>query len=360
VKIAVIRQRYTAIGGAERYLDAIISQLVARGHDVHVFANAWRGESQGFTFRRVPMVRGMSFLKVLSFALFARQVVEREKCDLVFSLERTLKQDIYRAGDGCHREWLRQRARFLTPSRRLSVELNPLHRTIMAIDQRTFSPQNTGRIIANSHRGKREIIELYGYPAEHIHVVHNGVDIARFTPPKQRPASEKVILLFVGTGWERKGLGFAIQALATLPANVHLRVVGKGDTAAYQRIAEAAGVRDRVDFAGTSEEITAAYQRADLLVHPAIYEPFANVCLEALACGLPVITSAANGASEIIEAGKNGAVVERPENPEMLAATIRPFLDATFRSAAAGHARATAERHRLDAHVDETLRILTM
>jgi UDP-glucose:(heptosyl)LPS alpha-1,3-glucosyltransferase len=360
VKIGVIRQRYTAIGGAERYLDGIIRQLVALGHDIHVFANSWRGNSEGFTFHRVPMLRLSSVLKVLSFAVFVQRVVQREKCDLVFSLERTLDQDVYRAGDGCHREWLRQRARFLTPLRKLSIQLNPLHQTIMAIERGTFSTRCTGRIIANSHRGKREIVELYGYPAERIHVIHNGVDIRRFKPPKERLVSDKVTLLFVGTGWERKGLAFAIRAIRALPGNVRLSVVGKGNVRACQRLAESLGVRDRVEFQGTNDDIVTAYQQADLLVHPAIYEPFANVCLEALACGLPVITSAANGASEVIQQGINGVVVEQPEQVDTMAAAIQPFLRAEVRAEASRHARATAEAHTLEAHVNETLRILTM
>jgi UDP-glucose:(heptosyl)LPS alpha-1,3-glucosyltransferase len=360
MKIGVIRQRYTPIGGAERYLDAVIRELMARGHEVHVFANSWRGDSDGFTFHHVPMVRASSFLKVLSFALSARKVVRRARCDLVFSLERTLEQDVYRAGDGCHREWLRRRGQFVPPLKKLSIRLNPLHQTLMRIERRTFSPECTGRVIANSHRGKREIVELYGYPAERIDVVHNGVDTRRFTMRKEREPEDRVTLLFVGTGWERKGLGFAIRALAALPEHVRLRVAGKGNLREYQSLAEASGVGRRVEFLGTGEDIVGVYQKADLLVHPAVYEPFANVCLEALACGLPVITSAANGASEIIQQGKNGAVVEHPEQIEALAAAIGPFLDHRRRAEASRAARATAEAHGLEAHITETLRVLTL
>jgi UDP-glucose:(heptosyl)LPS alpha-1,3-glucosyltransferase len=360
MKIGVIRQRYTPIGGAERYLDGVIRELVARGHDVHVFANSWRGDSDGFTFHRVPMVRVSSFLKVLSFALSARKVVRQARCDLVFSLERTLEQDVYRAGDGCHREWLRRRAQFVSPLKRLNIRLNPLHQTLMRIERRTFSPRCTGRIIANSRRGKREIVELYGYPAEGIEVIHNGVDTRRFTPRKGTVPGNGVTLLFVGTGWERKGLGFAVRSLAALPAHVRLRVAGKGNVGEYRSLAETVGVAQRVEFIGTGEDIVGVYQNADLLVHPAIYEPFANVCLEALACGLPVITSAANGASEVIEPGENGAVVERPERIESLAAAIAPFLDRERRAKASRAARGTAEAHGLEAHITETLRVLTL
>jgi UDP-glucose:(heptosyl)LPS alpha-1,3-glucosyltransferase len=360
MKIGVVRQRYVPIGGAERYLDGVIRELVARGHDVHVFANSWQGASEGFQFHRVPMARGTSFLKVLTFALNCRRMVEREKFDVLFSLERTLKQDVYRAGDGVHREWLRQRSQFTSGLKNLSIRMNPLHNTLLWLERQTFSPECTGRIIANSHRGKREIVEHYGYPAERIDVIHNGVDCNRFRPPKAKAPSDGVMMLFVGTGFERKGLGFCIRVLALLPTHVHLQVIGKGSISQYEALARSMGVLERVHFSGQNSDMPAAYQRADLLIHPAIYEPFANVCLEALASGLPVITSAANGASEVIEPGKSGAIVEHPEDTEALAAAIRPFLDPNFRGEAAKRARAVAEAHAFEAHVTETLRILTM
>src|SRR5512134_1466834 len=130
LNVGVIRQRYVASGGAERYLQGVIEKLVALGHRVHVFANAWT-ETPGIEFHAVPMVRGMSFLKVLTFAVNARKAVRRANCDLVFSLERTLQQDVYRAGDGCHREWLARRGQG-------GSRLNPLHLTILGLEKRVF------------------------------------------------------------------------------------------------------------------------------------------------------------------------------------------------------------------------------
>ena len=360
MKIGVIRQRYTAIGGAERYLDGLIRELIARGHEVHVFANSWQSGTEGFTFHRVPMVRGSSFLKALSFAAASRRVVGRVHCDRVFSMERTLKQDVYRAGDGCHREWLGQRARFNSPLRQLSIAINPFHATMLSLERRMFTAEATGRIIANSNRGKREIVDHYGYPADRIHVIHNGVDCERFRPPAERTPAQRVRLLFVGTGFERKGLGFAIQALSRLPAHVELKVIGKGDIARYRRMAAAAAVANRVEFLGKDHDMPSIYQGAEVLVHPAIYEPFANVCMEAMACGLPVVTSRINGVSEVIASGRNGAIIEKPEDIEALAAAIRSFLDEKIRRAAGVFARKTAEAHAFGPHITQTLRVITL
>src|SRR4051812_39793098 len=104
MKIGVVRQRYVATGGAERYLAAVIEQLAARGHEVHVFASEWSAtENPKFMLHRVPIMRGTSFVRALTFAIWSERIVRRANCDVIFSLERTLRQDVYRAGDGCHR-----------------------------------------------------------------------------------------------------------------------------------------------------------------------------------------------------------------------------------------------------------------
>ncbi len=351
LKIGVVRQRFVARGGAERYLQGVVTELAARGHQVHVFANSWVGEDSGtFTFHRVPMLRLSSFARVLSFALWSRRVIQRTPCDIVFSLERTLEQDVYRAGDGVHAEWLTQRRQHF-PSPWTAV--NPLHITLLRLERQTFAPANTGWVIANSNRGRDEILRRFNFPAERISVIHNGVDLQRF-PLANRTRGKQLRLLFVGTGWERKGLPFCLSALKMIPS-ARLRVVGKGNVPKYAQMAASLGVRDRVEFAGVGADMAREYAEADLLVHPAIYEPFANVCLEALASGLPVITSRINGASEIIEHGRNGAIVELPGD---LVGAIRLFEDPAAREAAAGAARKTAEQLPLSLNVSRTLEVL--
>ena len=351
LRIGVVRQRFVARGGAERYLQGIVQEIVARGHEVHLFANAWIGQNSGdFVFHRVPMFRLSSFARVLSFALWSRKAIRSAPCDIVFSLERTLQQDVYRAGDGVHAEWLAQRRKFFPSA---STTINPLHLTVLRIEKHTFSPAVTSCVIANSHRGKDEIIRHFSYPGERISVIHNGVDLDKFQPVS-RPSTHGLNLLFVGTGWERKGLPFCLAALPKLPG-ARLRVVGKGDVVKYGRMAASLGVADRVEFAGVGAEVAEEYARADLLVHPAIYEPFANVCLEALASGLPVITTRINGASEIIEHGVNGAVIEEPGG---LAEAVRMFEKAGVRQLASVAARKTAEQLPLSLNVSKTLDVL--
>jgi UDP-glucose:(heptosyl)LPS alpha-1,3-glucosyltransferase len=361
MKIAFVRLRYSAIGGAERYLDELARQLVARGHEVHIFASEWKSGpgAERLTFHRVPTIRATPWLRALSFAFHCRRELERVPCDVVFSLERTLQQDIYRAAGGCHREWLAQRCRYVSAWKRLAIWLNPLHPAMLWLERQTFSPANTRQVITNSHRGRKEVIRHFGFPAERIQVIHNGVDCERFTPATRMERSE-FVLLFVGTGFERKGLEFCVRVLAELPENVRLRVVGKGRRSRYEKIARKLGVSHRLEFLGHTTDMPEVYRRAHVLVHPAIYEPFANVCLEAMASGLPVVTSRINGASEVIEPGINGAAVDEPSDIGALAQAIRQFLDRKILADASTAARRTAERLPFSLNAEKTLAVIEL
>jgi UDP-glucose:(heptosyl)LPS alpha-1,3-glucosyltransferase len=360
MKIALIRQRFTAFGGAERYMNLLIEHLAARGHEIHILANQWdpSAGSKKVIWHRVPMWRAFSFLRALSFALNCRKAVQQNQFDLVISLDRTLRQDIYRSADGCHREFFLRRLHYASPLRRVRLRLNPLNYVLLWLEKNTYSAQNTRAVIALSNRVKEEIIRYYHFPAERIHVIHNGVDIERFRLSAPRKDDGKFILFFVGSGFERKGLRFCVEALAKLPANVELHVIGKGSTRAYQKLAEELGVATRVVFRGPIQNVEKLFPEADVLVHPAIYEPFGNVVLEAMACGIPVVAARFVGASEIIVPGQNGAIVKDPGNFDELANAIRAWLDREMLAKAAISARKTAEAHSIARYVDDVLTVI--
>jgi UDP-glucose:(heptosyl)LPS alpha-1,3-glucosyltransferase len=360
VRIGIIKSNYfPSGGGSERYTNGLIAELRRRGFAVEVFASRWGGHpgEAGVIVRPVGMPRGPGFARQLGFALRCRRAVRASACDIVFSLERTVCQDILRAGGGCHIEWLRQRARHSSPLRRLEQRLNPLHVALLWLQARAFSASRTGVVIANSHRGKAEIIRHHHFPAGRIFVVHNGVDGDRFKPAA-RPRREECVILLVGSGFERKGVAFAIRALARLPVRARLRVAGKDNPAPYVRLAAKLGIAERVEFLGATARMEEVYAGGDLLVHPALYEPFSNATLEAMACGLPVVTSRINGASEIVEPGLNGGIVEDPADARALARALEPFLDPERRERAGAAARQTAEGLPITLNVEKTLAVI--
>ncbi len=151
---------------------------------------------------------------------------------------------------------------------------------------------------------KREIIEDFGLPAEKIHVIYNAIDNQRFLPPDEETFAalranwqlplQATCLIYVGSGFERKGLAAAIRAIA--PTDRYLLVVGKDkDQPRYQALAKSLNCEARVRFFGMQSETLPFYQMADGLLLPTLYDPFPNVILEAMACGLPVITTTGCG-----------------------------------------------------------------
>jgi len=369
MRIGLIRMRHTPYGGAETFMGRFIGELLKRGHTVEVFSREWN-EVQGCAVHRIKTF-GPSFLKPLVFAFRAKKEVERAAPDVVVSLERTFCQDVYRAGDGVHREWLELRAA-VTPSllRRFFRRLNPLHPVLLYIERRLFNDGRLKKVVANSNGVKRDIIRHYGLPEDKICVIYNGIDPARYTRYEEAERAalrtelgaddSTKLFVFVGSGFERKGLIYAIRALALLKdeAELMLVVVGKGEPGQYRREAERLGIGDRVVFTGPVKGAHRYYGAGDIFILPTVYEPFSNACLEAMASALPVVTTTRNGASEIMTDKVDSALVDDPADSAVLAGAIRPLLDAERRKNAGKSARAKALEHTIERTVDAFLKVI--
>jgi UDP-glucose:(heptosyl)LPS alpha-1,3-glucosyltransferase len=347
MKIAFVRKAYTPYGGAERYLSQLMERLIVQGHEVHLFAHRWEAqrpeegaEGKGTpVFHRVPLIPSPSFLEALSFALFSKRLLREEAFDVIHSFERTLYQDVYRAGDGCHREWLIQRRKIDPWFKRNTVALNPLHRTLLFLERRLFQSPRLKRIIANSERGKEEIRRHYGVAAEKIEVVYNGVDLENFHPSNAtlyrkslrkefRIPPEALVILFLGSGFRRKGLRILIDSLPFIKKEIPQVVVivaGRDGIGEYREQARRVGGERNVLFLGPTQRARELYGTSDLFALPTIYDPFSNACLEAMASGIPVLTTPTNGVAELIEDGKNGFVVPNPLDAAEIGRRVQEF-----------------------------------
>ncbi|HYB72496.1 MAG TPA: glycosyltransferase family 4 protein [Candidatus Sulfotelmatobacter sp.] len=376
MRIALIRRRYTPLGGAERYAAAVAEGLARRGHEVHLFAERWSGDGggpPGLTLHRVPVPPGPSFARVLAFAAGAARAVSRGPYDAVVSFERTLRQDVYRAGDGCHREWLLRRGAAMPPARRALMRANPLHATYLWLEGRIFRDPRCRLIIANSRRGRDEIVRHYGTDPGRIAVLYTGVDLEAYHPRHRAGRREAVrrglgmaegelVLLFVGSGFERKGLGPLLRALDLLRRDagnlaIRLLVAGRREVR-YERMVRRLGLQGRVTFLGGAGNVADLCAGADAFILPSLYDPFSNACLEAMAAGLPPITSRANGTSELIEDGVEGFVLDDPTDPRAIAKAVLAVGDPAAREAMGAAARRRAEAHPFDDHVDRLLALI--
>lgn len=373
MKIAIIRKKYNPYGGAERYLQLLSEALVRQGHEVHILSNHWvqKGDA-GIVFHRVPMLGGLSLFKVWSFPVACRRRLRTLAGAVVFSNERLFRQDIFRASDGVHQTWLRIRSQQASFLRRLTFLLNPLHLSVRFFDWYIYNRRAFGKIIAPSRFIKNDILRNYPRVREEdIRVIYNGVDLERFHPRNKSRYREAVhkelglppdtrLLLFVGTGFERKGLMAAVEALRYLPETIRLLVIGKGNAKRFRKQAERWGVGKRVLFrGGVAEGVERYYGAADLVVAPNLYEPMANVILEAMATGIAVVTSRASGNSEVVDEGRCGWLLDHPEDPIEIARQVQRALDASGNPDLEGHARSQASQYTLERTIREIMNLLS-
>jgi UDP-glucose:(heptosyl)LPS alpha-1,3-glucosyltransferase len=231
--------------------------------------------------------------------------------------------DVYRAGDGVHRQWLENRARGEGALARLATRLSPYHRYVLAQERRLFASPRLRAVICNSRMVRDEIQFHFGTPKEKLHIVYSGVDLDAFVPElrlehRSRLRAElgipddAMVYLHVGSGFARKGVATLLAALARLEdRNARLLVVGKDRAEPALRAAAAKpGIGNRVHFAGGQTDVRPFYGAADCFVLATLYDPFPNAALEALASGLPIVVSRQSGAAELVREGVNGHVVD--------------------------------------------------
>ncbi|KAF0146378.1 MAG: UDP-glucose:(heptosyl)LPS alpha-1 3-glucosyltransferase [Nitrospirae bacterium] len=365
MKLIFIKKNFSVHGGAENYMKTLIAHLSDKA-DIHVVAKKWI-ESPGITFHRIDSLSLGSFLSTIAFNAGTCRKIKTLSADCVISFERTTCQDIYRAGEGCHREWLRLREMSEPFWKKYTFMINPLHIALLRLEKQLFS--DTKIIIANSNMVKSQIMKHYNVPEERIRIIYNGVDLKRFSPENAEIHRAKMrqelsisedtkLILFVGSGFERKGLKTLLRAISLLKQgnDIKLIVIGKGNIKKFQSIAKKYGIHDRVLFPGPQKEIEKFYAAADVFALPTIYDPFSNATLEAMASGLPVITTRNNGVSELIQDGEEGFAIENPLDYNMLAEKIKSALAG---HEAMGHkARLRAEKFPIEKAADEFIKII--
>lgn len=335
MKIALVHRRYTTFGGTERYLVGFSRFLVQQGHEVHVFCHQIREDLRqepGIQFHHLPMLRPTRIGKVLSLYASVDRALRKVDFDRVMGFGRHANHDLFRAGGGSHEAYLRR--------------VHPWRRWISLTDWvEQWADAQALRaakiVVANSALCADDI--RADHPGVRVEVIYNGVDLHRFSPDMQvrkevraELAATGPVAVFLGTGFHRKGLDLAIEAL---PPGWNLWVVGEG-----RPLPGPASVR----YLGPAREPERFLRGADVMMLPTRYDPFANACLEAMACGLPVLTTPTNGAAEVL-----------PE-PWMICKDAASFREGLLRvdPALGDKCREIAERHRPERSFEKMLDVL--
>src|SRR5262245_10426564 len=252
MRIAIIARPHSPHGGVEQATAGLLRGLVARGEEIDLLTPGAPAPVPGVRVRHLRLPPLPAAARMLALAAAAHRAVRDGRWDVVQSHERTLGQDIYRAGEGCHCAYLAALGR--PGSRRI------YHALTLALERRVFA--RTPHIVAIAARGRHEIQHWYRVPDGRLSVIYNGVDLERFHPAHRaryrEPARREVgldtrtfAILFVGSGFMRKGLATAIEGLRLVgDASVHLLVIGKGARAPYEPLASRQGIGERIRWLG--------------------------------------------------------------------------------------------------------------
>jgi UDP-glucose:(heptosyl)LPS alpha-1,3-glucosyltransferase len=356
-KLAIIRSSYRPDGGAERIIARMLEGLQTHyAMDVSLITKKWQAsKTDNFNVIQCPKRGLLRHHKFQNFNDDVTTLLQQHSFDLIQSHERIPGCQIYRAGDGVHKQWLELRQQNASRIKAFLWKHSPYHNTILRAEKAMFAHPNLKKVICNAPQIKHDILKHYPEtPEDKLVVIYNGINLKTFPfcgQEKQQQARKALtlnkndkLLLYVGSGFQRKGLTTLLQALSLAP-DWKLIVVGKDKkTRFYQRLCKQLHIKQRVIFAGMQTNVQNYYAASDLLVHPALYDPAPNVVLEAMASGRGVILSQNCGNHELVEEGKNGFVVEAG-NSRALASLLSNCKNKQQLKSLGNYARETAENY---------------
>ena len=326
-----IVRRNSGFGGAER----VAERLAQNFSDLFDVYRLWAGSN--FNGLTIPGVSGPPWWRSWWYTRFINQLPIFHSKSVVYSLEYGPNCDIYRAGDGIHR---------LNVLRRYGSSkiwmVNPWHWLAPKLERNSF--ESARYIIANSELVRSQIVQTYPHVQYKIVTIYNGFDEKVFKLAEDNKASIRQelglppkadqILLLSGSGFERKGLHHAVKVLADLHERgirAYLVVIGKGDSSYVKKSINQAGLTDYILFKGLVGNVAKYYQAADIMILLSRYDPFSNACLEALACGCPVITTQNNGAAEVMKS-ISGLIVDNEVTDEVIRQCVEFILRESFQA----------------------------
>jgi UDP-glucose:(heptosyl)LPS alpha-1,3-glucosyltransferase len=328
-------------GGVERVVFEAARFLGGRGHDVHVFANEWDDVgSDNVHYHAVPMVHRPAFMGPATFFTNCTHRVNVEEFDAISTHGCVSPLGGVQWVHSVHRAWLEYSRKFRGrfSMGRIKQLLNPMHPALLRLESRHFKGRNYQRIIAMTDDVKRDLNRFYAVPAEDVTVIPNGFAPDEFNVARCRSSraamrkklgygNDDRVIVFVANEYERKGFGPLLRAIAKLSdPNLNLLAVGRLDPATYAAEIASLGMTDRVKIEGPTKDVWQYYAAADAFALPTQYEAWGLVIVEAMACGLPVLTSRLAGAAVAVDEGVNGELLDDPKNVDEIGSKLRVMV----------------------------------
>jgi len=341
LKVCIAIEKFDPhVGGAERYCWDLAHFLSHKGHDVAIICmKAAIPDTDAINISPVKPFKFPQFLRHLSFSLLHYFKAKKMTDYIHFCVGNTFYMDIYQPHGGLHRAWfLRETLRHPTGTRsiiRVLKYMNLKDLVQRVLEWWTFKITKP-QVIAISEMVARDIRFWFEYTRSMLHLIPNGIDVKKFTPDNIRHRDEirsrykieqsDFVFLFMANNLALKGLNVLIKATSALQAlPVKVLVIGPYSQKIKRK---AKGLSNTIIFGGKANDPELIYPACDCLVHPSFYDACSLVVLEALASGIPVITTKANGANMYITK-QNGFVVPPADYNALEAAMRNVFSNKT-------------------------------
>lgn len=372
MKVALIIERIeTWRGGAEISTVQFAQHLAELGADVHLVTTTHMPSTPDLTVVPIRASRRLRGSRAIAFAHRASRTVREHDFDIVHSIVPCPAADVYQPRGGTVPEMLERNlairsAPLARGLKRAGQCLNLKYRAIARMERQLLTRRPPPWVIAISGYVSDQLHRHYRFDPSRVREIFNGVDRDE-TPAAVRAehrvslrrqfrlADDELMLLCVAHNFKLKGVDRLIEAVARIESRggvgsaggrrrLRVLVVGRDNPRGAAELARRLGVSDRITFAGSTQRIEAFFHAADILVHPTFYDPCSRVVLEALASGLPVITTRFNGAGERVKDGREGYVIDSPTDIQAMADRIIRLADDDHRRGCAAAApRAVAE-----------------
>ncbi len=367
MKIALAIENFSAHGGgAESYAVHLARTLVSRGWEVHLFGHGWDGDPPEAVFHRIPELPSWfpASMKILHFAFTHRTKLNDGNFDVILGFGNTLAMNVYQSHGGVHqrsstRKLLAVDNPILRSLKRITMYMSPKYHARSWIEAAPFRMNPRPEIIAISDMVRDDMTQHFRVPREEIHLIYNGIDTKKFGEGrpgireelrKKLGFRDEVLFLFMGYDFRKKGVAHLVHAAAKLRDEVGtgrfgVVVVGRPPYPSLSRLVRRLDVDKLVVFPGPTKEPEAFYSTCDVFLLPTLYDACSLVVFEAMAAGLPAITTIFNGAAGIIHDAKDGIILQDPGNVAEIANAMRRMLDDDFRLEASAGARLTASHY---------------
>lgn len=333
-EIVMVRSTYTSFGGVERVALSLVTGLLQRGVKIKVLSmpcQQWPLTDPNLKIVNLGLSRGHRLLKAWAFNHAVNRYLNQYPCDFILSLDKVTQFTHLHAGGGTHKAFLEIKKKYASKPARFFLKLSLFHRYTVYLERKGFENPRLKMVRCNSRMVMDTIVRDYGVDPAKLALVHSGIrwkemqeafmfreQLGQALCRENQIDPQWKSLLFIGSGFMRKGLDIAIRGLSAMSPEYHLMVVGKGTPRPFQRLSTALGLSERVHFLGPQPNAWRFASFCKAVVLPSRYDPFGGASAEGHAMGLPVLVSDKTGYADWVEHGENGIIIATPMSVERI------------------------------------------